>query len=446
MTYQYYRPRQDSAKSSKVSQPVGFRDVLNQLKTDDDSGTQQTNRRRGQDAIVRRHRPDYYIVLFMSLLMLVGLVVMFAISPQIVNVANNSRGADISRYYYFTKQIISVVVCVISFIVASLVPLKFLRSKAGWLLVLAVGSSLLLFALSKIYPSLACNYGACRWLRIGGFSIQVSEIVKLCLLLFMAFLWSYFMKRHSIENTRNLIYSSVIIGLALFAIVVLQKDLGTGISLFIIMAFMLWMTGIKPSYFWPIVMTVVLAGGVLAVLAQPYRIDRVLTFLKGDEAAMTDENRHIIEAKIALGSGGLFGLGVGNSIQSTGYLPEVINDSIFAVIGEIFGFVGTVAIVLLFLALLWRLYRAITHSHNVTYRLILVGVFSWIFAHLAINLSSMTGLAPMTGITLPFLSSGGSSMLFASIALGIAFQLTAFTSHSPYYEDGATKRRYYATK
>ena len=134
---------------------------------------------------------------------------------------------------------------------------------------------------------------------------------------------------------------------------------------------------------------------------------------------------------IALGTGGLTGRGIGKSIQSTGYLPEAINDSIFAVIGEIFGFAGTVLVVVLFAALLLRVLRVAEYSPDMTRRLVVAGIFGWLFAHFFMNIASMIHLAPLTGITLPFLSAGGSSMLFSGAALGIVFQLSRYTAHKP---------------
>lgn len=421
---------------------IGWRELIKRIKSknavSNNVRPSKLKKSRHVTNIVRQHRPDYYIVLFMGLLMLLGLVVMFSISPQIINATNNASGREANPYYFFIKQLIAVFVCIIAFVCTSKIPLDFWRNKLNWLLLIGFGLSALLFLLSKINPEAVCSLGACRWLRFGPVSLQVSEVLKFSLLVFMAFFWSYFANQQNINSKNNLLYSGLVIGVSLFIVVVLQKDLGTGGVLAIMLAFMFWMTGAKKRYLL-IVGLVGLLAGVAAIIAQPYRINRVRTFFGGDSAAMSDTNRHIIEAKIALGSGGLFGLGVGNSIQSAGYLPEAVNDSIFAIIGEVFGFVGSMVVVTLFVGLLWRLLRNILYSHNLLARLILVGVFGWIFAHFVINIASMTGLMPMTGITLPFLSYGGTSMIFAAAALGLAFQMSAYTAHVPYYSDNGEK-------
>lgn len=137
---------------------------------------------------------------------------------------------------------------------------------------------------------------------------------------------------------------------------------------------------------------------------------------------------HIENAMIAIGTGGFWGVGMGNSVQATGYLPESINDSVFAIMGETFGFVGLVVVIGCFTALLMRLLRTANYLENDEESLVVIGVFAWATAHVVVNVASMTGLLPLTGITLPLLSYGGTSMLFTAAALGIALQLSCYTS------------------
>src|SRR5690606_10549939 len=134
--------------------------------------------------------------------------------------------------------------------------------------------------------------------------------------------------------------------------------------------------------------------------------------------------------KIAIGTGGIFGVGIGNSVQATGYLPEAINDSVFAIMGETFGFVGLLIILFLFTRLLLRLLRMVDYLADPWMRLVAAGVFGWLAAHVFLNVAAMIGVAPLTGITLPLLSFGGTSMIFIAAALGLAFQLSKYTSHS----------------
>ena len=198
---------------------------------------------------------------------------------------------------------------------------------------------------------------------------------------------------------------------------------------------MLIASGIK----WKILGKIILVGVIAAVLLTvfvPHRRERLLTFFQGDNAASQtaesdDSNYHIKNAMIALGTGGIAGRGIGQSIQATGYLPEAINDSIFAIMGEIFGWVGTTLIIALFGALLMQLLKISDHQPDVSMRIAVAGIFGWLAAHVVMNVASMIGLIPLTGITLPLLSFGGTSMIFMTGALGLAFQLSRYTAHEP---------------
>ena len=167
----------------------------------------------------------------------------------------------------------------------------------------------------------------------------------------------------------------------------------------------------------------ILAAGVLAIVVSPHRVERVKTFFNGEDA----DSYHIENAMIAIGTGGLTGVGVGNSVQATGYLPESINDSVFAVMGETFGFLGLMLVVVVFMVMLMRILRVAELGANEEQRLVAVGVFSWIAVQMAVNIMAMTGLIPLTGITLPLLSYGGTSMMFVTIAIGLVVQLSCYT-------------------
>jgi cell division protein FtsW len=162
-----------------------------------------------------------------------------------------------------------------------------------------------------------------------------------------------------------------------------------------------------------------------------------MTFLSGDTSNTEDSGSyHVAHAKMAIGTGGLMGVGIGNSVQATGYLPESINDSIFAIMGETFGFVGLVSVVVLFVILLLRLLNTAYFLHDKTGQILTAGVFGWVAAHVIMNIAAMTGLMPLTGITLPLLSYGGTSMLFIAFSLGLVYQLSSYTAHAPAKEEG----------
>lgn len=168
--------------------------------------------------------------------------------------------------------------------------------------------------------------------------------------------------------------------------------MGTGMVIIAIVASMLMVAGIKKRYGAIMIAGVVLLGLGLIIIA-PHRIERITTFLAGDSSSVTDSgDYHIVHAKIAIGSGGIIGVGIGNSVQATGYLPEAINDSVFAIMGETFGFIGLVIIIILFTALLMRILRVADYLPDMRMKLIAVGSFSWLGAHVILNIAAMIGV------------------------------------------------------
>lgn len=380
----------------------------------------------------RRHRPDYQIVLFMGLLMMLGLIVMYAIGPQRANVLNNAYGTDYyTSSYFFIKQTVSLVVAIAAFALLAFVPYQWLRRHAKGILIagfIACG----VLAVTGWAGGLGiaqCSLGACRWFDLGPLSFQPAELLKFGILLFGAGFLGMRARQGLINNVdKTLLPLSVIVFAAIIVVIGVQKDMGTGIALLAIVAAMLVMAGLRARTIGLGALILVALMGILVVVA-PHRVERITTFLKGDSANLEDSSSyHIVHAKIAIGSGGLLGVGIGNSVQATGYLPEAINDSVFAIMGETFGFVGLVVIILLFSGLLFRLIAVADHLEDMRLKLIVVGIFGWLGAHVILNIAAMIGIFPLTGITLPLLSFGGTSMIFIAAALGLAFQLSRYTN------------------
>ena len=362
---------------------------------------------------------------------------MYALGPQRANVMNYAYGTNYSDTYFFGKQLTSVIIAVVAFSVFYFVPYKwFTGERSRYVLWAGFLSCVLLFLLgSLLHLSLAKETnGAYRWFYLGGLgSFQPSELLKYGVLLFLA----GFLGRRASQGKINDVHETlvpvgVISALSLLMIVVLQKDLGTGVSLIAIVLSMIIVSGVD----WKIIgkiLGVVAFCGLVLIFTSPHRIERVMTFIQGDShktaSGQEDKNYHIQQARIAIGSGGLLGLGIGKSVQATGYLPEAINDSIFAVMGETFGFVGLMAILALFTALLLSILHVAARLPDTTLRLIVAGIFGWIASHVILNIAAMTGLMPLTGIPLPLLSYGGTSMLFIAAALGLVFQISKYTSH-----------------
>jgi cell division protein FtsW len=399
---------------------------------------------------VRRHRPDYLIVLCMGLLMLIGLVTLYAIGPQRANVLNNSYGSNYSSTYFFIKQIISLVIALAGFVAFSTIPYEWVLKRGKALLWIGLGLCAALFLAGAAHlPFAPATLGAVRWFQLGALgSIQPAEMLKFGLLIFLGGFIGLRAKQGLINHRDKTLIPVGIVALAsLFFVVVLQKDLGTGVAITAIVAAMMMVAGVNKK-----IGAIALIGlavlGILAIIIAPHRIERIVTYVGGSDEE-GGSSYQIDNALIAIGTGGLFGVGIGNSVQASGYLPEATNDSVFAIMGEIFGFVGLMIILMILFGLLMRLLRIMDHLVDIRLKLLVAGVFGWFGAHVILNISAIIGVFPLTGITLPLLSFGGTSMIFLAAALGLVFQISRYTVHSSRlpkqgdntYEDSGSRRR-----
>jgi cell division protein FtsW len=246
------------------------------------------------------------------------------------------------------------------------------------------------------------------------------------------------------------------IALAAIAIVVgvMESDFGSTAVMIGMVGAMVFVAGLPLKKIMMIGVTVAI-GAVLLVSAIPYRRQRLLTFLHPSSDCQTTGYQSC-QALIAVGSGGMFGLGIGKSVQAYGYLPEASNDSIFAILSEKFGFIGMTLILAAYAVFFGRLAKIVEKAPDDFSGFLVTGMLAWFSVQAAINIGAMIGLLPLKGITLPFISTGGTSVLFVTGALGLAFQISRYSSYSvsnnkpgdPYNDDptdGRGQRRTYYT-
>jgi cell division protein FtsW len=377
---------------------------------------------------MRKHRPDLLIGVLAAILALIGLIVIYAIGPGWANFRNSVYGTDYSENYYFMKQLVSVAVGVVVFVIFYKMPVKFVK-KYGWVaLVLGILGSLVLFIVEKATAgegnaAVQCALGACRWFKIPGFgTFQPAELLKAGIVFYFSAILARRAKEGQVNSPASFVPIVLVFVVSMVFVVMDQKDMGTGLTILAIMAAIIVASGVKLRVLALIGLLVVGAFGL--AMASPHRVERIRTFLGGGSEA---GNYHIDNALTAIGAGGLFGVGIGNSVQALGYLPESINDSVFAVMGETFGFVGLTIVILLFFVLIWRILRVAERLRDRQEMLIVVGIFGWIASHVIINIAAMTGIVPLTGITLPLLSAGGTSIVFVAMILGVVVQLSRGT-------------------
>ena len=377
-------------------------------------------------------------------LMALGLIVIYAIGPMRANVLNSTYGADYDSNYFFWGQLRSVGLSLLAFFAAfKWIPYKYIKKIAKPLMIVAIILSALLWIMSLTGASLVkCELGECRWFELGSISFQPAELLKLALVIYLA----DFLARKKEEGTIGKIREFwlpllVVCGISLFLVVIAQGDLGTGVALLSIILGTLLASGV-PARQYLIVLAIILVGAVGAVTFSGHRMERVdawLTTLTGGESS--DSTYHVDNAMLAIGVGGLTGVGIGNSVQATGYLPESINDSVFAIMGETFGFIGLFLIIVIFATLLIRMLNVAEHTPANEERILIIGVFSWTLAQVVVNIMAMTGLVPVTGITLPLLSYGGTSMIFIAFAIGLVCQLSCYTSREVVKNENISSRR-----
>lgn len=379
----------------------------------------------------RKHKSDL-VILFTTLgLMALGLIVIYAIGPMRANVLNTTYGTDYGPNDFFLGQLRSVILALVAFFLAfKVIPYKYVRKFAKPLLIFALVLSLLLWFLSMPHSSIVkCELGECRWFQFGSVSFQPAEVLKLALVIYLADFLARKREENKVGNPKEFwLPIFIVCGLSLGLVVVAQGDLGTGVALIAIIFGMILVSGVpKWQYFAMLALIIGLAVGSVAISS--HRMERVnawLTTLTGGESS--DSTYHIDNAMLAIGTGGFSGVGIGNSVQATGYLPESINDSVFAIMGETFGFFGLFMVIVVFCILLMRMLKVASYTPDDNNRFLIIGVFSWTLAQVVVNIMAMTSLVPVTGITLPLLSYGGTSMIFIAFAIGEVCQLSCYTS------------------
>jgi len=366
----------------------------------------------------RRHRPDYWLLILTIALAAVGVIVVYSISPAL-QVEKGVNGGQ-----YVLRQLVAIGIGIGIFVGAAAVPMDRWRQWNRPLLIAAALATLLALALpvNVLYP-------AHRWIRVAGFSFQSVELLKFAGIMWLATFLSWRMKNGLIANMKKTLQPLFFVFVGVGVIVAgLQSDLGSFGVIVAIMVVMSFVAGLPMK-------RVVLFGGIilvaliLAVVSTPYRQQRLTAFLHPESDCLTT-GYQACQALIAVGSGGMIGLGLGRSVQAYGYLPEAENDSIFAIYAEKFGFIGVTVLLGLFIALFTRIKKVAERAPDNFSRLIVMGILVWLSAQTVINIGAMIGLLPLKGITLPLVSYGGSSVLMVMAALGVVFHVSRYTLYS----------------
>jgi cell division protein FtsW len=370
----------------------------------------------------RKHRPDYWLVVLMLIMLGIGLIVVYAISPAL------SEAAGVSQTHFVTKQLVAIGLCLLAFVAMAKIPLNLIKTFYKPLLVLA-GIATIIALLMPVDPL----YPAHRWVRIAGFSFQSVELLKFALLIAAAGFLAQRARAGMLSDWKHTI-KPMFIAIAVVMVIVAgpsslhaQSDLGSAGVILAMLAVMAYIAGMPMR-------RLIIGAGILAIavtlviLPSDYRRARVTAFLNPEAGCQQAAGYQACQALIAVGSGGVVGLGLGRSVQAYGYLPEAANDSIFAIYAEKFGFIGVTVLLAIMTAFFWRLKTIAERAPDTFSRLIAIGVLAWLSTQAIINVGAMIGLLPLKGITLPFISYGGTSVVFAAAAVGLAFQISYYTA------------------
>jgi len=358
------------------------------------------------------HHPDYFLIIIFSLILIFGLVVLTSASSA----AGFEKFDD--SYYFIKQQLLH------GFVpgIILLVLLSFINYQKWKKLIFPLLIASIILLISVFLPGIGAQYGGAKsWINLGPFSFQPAELVKLTFILYLAIWLSKKEKEELKKFSTGFLPFLVILGV-ISLLIALQPDIGT---LFVILSTALIVYFSAGARFSHLFLTAAGGGSLLFLLIKisPYRTARLTTFLH-PELDPQGIGYHINQAFLAIGSGGLFGRGFGHSRQKFLYLPEVTGDSIFAIVCEELGYIFALILIGLFLLLFIRIIKIAKECDDPFGKLLAIGIASWFTIQAFLNISAMIGIAPLTGIPLPFVSHGGTALAIGMAAVGILINMS----------------------
>lgn len=320
-----------------------------------------------------------------------------------------------SQFTYFYKQLVFTLVgLAIMFVVSKI---AYSRYQLPWFVYGFTGVTVVLLLAVFAFPSIN---GARRWIRFAGLSFQPSEMAKLALPLFLAFFLTK--NERTVGDLRATVLPCILVMALLAGLVFIEPDLGTVIVLCAIFSAVYFAAGAKLLHIASVI-AVMVVGALGAVLLAPWRVQRLMAFL--DPFSHSDDAGYqVVQSLMAIGSGGIAGEGFAQGQAKLFYLPYPYSDFIFAVVGEEFGLIGALAIVLAFGLLLWRGTRAAMNARDRFGMLLGIGVITGIIVQALFNISVVTSIVPAKGIPLPFISYGGTSVVLTMVAVGVLLNIS----------------------
>lgn len=363
---------------------------------------------------VRPKSPDY--VIFFTIIGLLGFGIVMVYSSSAVSAYVNYNDS----YYFLKRQMIWATLGLLAMLLTMNIDYHAWRKLATPTLII----TLILLVLVLIPGLGKVVNGARRWLGFGSLYLQPSEIAKLSMVLFTAN--SLARSQDKIGYFFKGVVPQLLVLLVVFGLILKEPDLGTALVIGGTVFILLFAAGAKLSHLGSLG-AVGVAGIVAAIIAEPYRLKRLLAF-SDPWADPLNSGYHIIQSLYAIGSGGLFGVGLGRSREKFLYLPEPHTDFIFAILGEELGFIGTATVIILFFLFAWRGFKIAISAPDIYGSLLAGGITSIIVLQALMNIAVVTASMPVTGIPLPFISFGGSALIFTLAGIGILLNISRHVS------------------
>ncbi|MCX7746965.1 MAG: stage V sporulation protein E [Clostridia bacterium] len=359
---------------------------------------------------------DFWIFITVLILLSIGSIMVFSSSAAY---AYNYMHGD--TYHFLKKQLICAGIGLVAMFFAMNTDYRRLGKFSPILLI----ASMIMLALVRI-PGIGQNInGAWRWFNLGPGSFQPSEVAKLAVILF--FSYSLSKRRNVLDNFFKGLFPYLMLIGAFAGLLLIEPHLSGTIIIAGVACVILFVAGAKIKHF-VLLSLPAISGLVVVVLTSPYRLNRVMAFLDPWKDPQ-GSSWQVIQSLYAIGSGGLFGKGLGRSLQKFLYIPEPHNDFIFSVLAEELGFIGVLVVLLLFLIFIWRGVKVSMNAPDVFGSLVAIGITSLIAIQFIINVLVVTSSMPVTGMPLPFFSYGGTSLIFLLTGIGILLNISKYANY-----------------
>lgn len=356
-------------------------------------------------------RPDYILALTVCALLLFGIIILASVSTALSQQKFGSPTFFLFRHFIFGIA----PGLLLGFIVFKM-PLDFFRKRAPLFLLASIVLMILVF-----FPGIGIETGgAHRWINVGVTSFQPSEILKLSFILYLA-AWLPDLTDRTKKKSKTLIPFLSLIGV-IGLLLSFQPDIST-LGMILLAGLIMYFLSNTPLKHTPLMIAAGFAVLLALIKLAHYRMDRILVFLNPDHDPM-GLGYQIKQALISVGSGGIWGRGIGLSMQKLGFLPEPMADSIFAIFSEEMGFIGAMILISLFIIFIWQGFKIAKRAESGFCRLACVGIVSWIALQAFVNMGSMLAILPLSGIPLPFISYGGSALISELIGVGLLLNIS----------------------